>query len=335
MYDKVKLVLHALPIGYNWQSVLSRIVAYSYRADGTGGLGWWHGRTIIATETCVSFEGSLPKSLWGHNTHTMSLNDVECCIMMLSEDLGVPMYDAEVEYVEFAHNFEMSQPPVFYLRKLSGIKGFTPNDWAEGKGGTVYFDKEGVRVKFYDKISEAKKKKELPKVGRSGLPEYLLRYEITLKKKELFKLFRREITAGELWDKRVFWTLVAEWFGYYEDMEKLPNDCLDVDFNIFESAKDFDKWCICIVSAGQNLGYYVKNVLFKLRKNPQPEDRVRHAQFQKRIQDASEWGKNHLVLPSLILELTDKIEHYLTWLLESSEDGMSIEEEQQLFYQVN
>ena len=240
MYDKVKLVLYALPTGYNWQSVLSRIVAYSYRADGTGGWGWWHGRTIIATETCVSFEGSLPKSLWGHNTHTMSLNDVECCIMMLSEDLGVPMYDAEVEYVEFAHNFEMSQPPVFYLRKLSGIKGFTPNDWAEGKGGTVYFDKEGVRVKFYDKISEAKKKKELPKVGRSSLPEYLLRYEITLKKKELFKLFRREITAGELWDKRVFWTLVAEWFGYYEDMEKLPNDCLDVDFNIFESAKDFD-----------------------------------------------------------------------------------------------
>lgn len=61
---------------------------------------------------CV-IRGSLPKSLWGHNTHTMSLNDVECCIMMLSEDLGVPMYDAEVEYVEFAHNFEMSQPLYF------------------------------------------------------------------------------------------------------------------------------------------------------------------------------------------------------------------------------
>ena len=128
-------------------------------------------------------------------------------------------------------------------------------------------------------------------MGRSSLPEYLLRYEITLKKKELFKLFRREITAGELWDKRVFWTLVAEWFGYYEDMEKLPNDCLDVDFNIFESAKDFDKWCICIVSAGQNLGYYVKNVLFKLRKNPQPEDRVRHAQVPKKNPGCVRMGK--------------------------------------------
>ena len=51
----------------------------------------------------------------------MSLNDVECCIMMLSEDLGVPMYDAEVEYVEFAHNFEMSyHRVVFIFRK--GIK---------------------------------------------------------------------------------------------------------------------------------------------------------------------------------------------------------------------
>ena len=79
----------------------------------------------------------------------------------------------------------------------------------------------------------------------------------------------------------------------------------------------------------------MKNVLFKLRENPQPEDRVLHAQFQKRIQDALEWGKIHLVLPSLILELNDKIEQYLTWLLESSEDGMSIEEEQRLFYQVN
>lgn len=335
MYDKVKLILYALPTGYDWQSVLNRIFVQSYFADGTGGSGLWLERKVIATETYVSFEGSLPKCLWGHNIRTMSLNDVEYCIMMLSENLGVPMYDAEVESVEFANNFEMSQPPVFYLRKLSGIKGFTPNDWTAGKSGTVYFDKEGIRIKFYDKMSEAKKKKELPKVDRNNLPEYLLRYEMTLKKKELFKLFRRELTASELWDKRVFWTLVAEWFGYYEDTEKLPNDCWDIGFDTLKSAKDFDKWCICIANEGQYLNYYMKYTLFKNRKNPQPEDRVRHTQFQKRIQDASEWRKIHLTLSNLTLELTDKIEQYLTYLLERSKDGMSIEEERRLFYQVN
>lgn len=42
----------------------------------------------------------------GHNTRTMSLEDTERCIMMLSEELGVPMYNAEVESLEFAHNLK-------------------------------------------------------------------------------------------------------------------------------------------------------------------------------------------------------------------------------------
>ena len=51
----------------------------------------------------------------------------------------------------------------------------------------------------------------------------------------------------------------------------------------FESAKDFAKWCICIANADQNLSYYVKHVLFKLRTNPQPADRVLRRQIQKKI----------------------------------------------------
>ena len=71
-----------------------------------------------------------------------------------------------------------------------------------------------------------------------------------------------------------------------------------LDYRIFESAKDFAKWCICIANADQNLSYYVKHVLFKLRENPQPADRVLHGQIQKKIQEALEWGKKHLALPT-------------------------------------
>lgn len=72
----------------------------------------------------------------------------------------------------------------------------------------------------------------------------------------------------------------------------------------------------------------MKHVLFKFRANPQPADRVLHGQIQKKIQEALEWGKIHLDAPNLTLELTTKIEQYLTWLLEQSPDGMTIEEEQ-------
>ena len=85
---------------------------------------------------------------------------------------------------------------------------------------------------------ETKKKRELPKYGRENLPKNLLRYEVTFSTKGLSRLFGRDIVAEELWSKQVFWTLVAEWFGYYEDMVKLPNDCWDADYRIFESAKD-------------------------------------------------------------------------------------------------
>lgn len=89
---------------------------------------------------------------------------------------------------------------------------------------------------------------------------------MTLGIDELFELFGKGITANELWDKYVFWKLVAEWFGYYEDIDKLPDDCWDVEFDTLKSAKDFDKWCICIANEGQNLSYYMKYILFKNRK---------------------------------------------------------------------
>lgn len=327
MYDKIKLILYDLPTGYDWQSVLKRIVVQSYFANSTGGSGLWLGRKVIATETYVSFEGSLPKCLWGHNLNTLSLKEVEGLIMKLSKDLGVPMYKAVVESAEFAHNFSMTEPPIMYMQKLDAMKAFRPNGWS----GTKYMDNGEVRCKFYDKMQEAKKKRELPKYGRENLPKNLLRYEVTFYKKGLNRLFGRDIVAEELWSKQVFWTLVAEWFGYYEDMVKLPNDCWDVDYRIFESAKDFAKWCICIANADQNLSYYVKHVLFKLRANPQPADRVLHGQIQKKIQEALEWGKKHLALPNFTLELTGKIERYLAWLLEQSADGISVAEERRIF----
>ena len=327
MYDKIKLMLYDLPTGYDWQTVLQRTVVKDYFANGTGGKGYWLGRRVIATETYVSFEGSLPKCLWGHNLKTLSLQQVKWLIMKLSKDLGVPMYKAVVESAEFAHNFSMTEPPIMYMQKLDAMKKFRPNEW----NGTKYIEDEEVRCKFYDKIQEAKKKRELPKYGRENLPRNLLRYEVTFSTKGLSRLFGRDIVAEELWSKQVFWTLVAEWFGYYVDMVKLPNDCWDVDYRIFESAKDFAKWCVCIANADQNLSYYVKHVLFKLRANPQPSDRVLHGQIQKKIQEALEWGKKHLTLPNLTLELTGKIEQYLAGLLEQSADGMSIAEERRIF----
>ena len=239
MYDRVKLVLyaHLLSESYNWREVLERITPISYRADGLGGKGIWRGRWITVTETYISFEGSLPKCLYSHNLKTLSLEEVKGCIMQLSEDLGVPMYLATVENAELAHNFIVDHSPILYLRKLNAPKNFKERDYEE----TKYMEGDKVLIKFYDKMKEAKGKRELPKYNRQELPPNLLRYEVTFTGERLTTIFSRDIKANELWDKYVFWKLVAEWFGYYESIEKLPNDCWDIDYHAFECAKDFDK----------------------------------------------------------------------------------------------
>ena len=322
MYDKVKLVLRELPLSYNWHEILERTQEMVYWASGTGGAGKWRGRNIVVTNSYVSFEGSLPKSQYGHNIKNLKLKEVQRVIEELSEDLGVPMYDAEVENVEVANNFIMENPPVMYTDKLRSDRWFVTNKWND----TLYMDKIGcVRLKFYDKIKEAKEKDELP-MNRGDLPENLLRYEVTFKKKELKRIFKRPLTAEELWDKNVFMTFVVEWFGYYDDLIKLTGACMNIDFSIFKSADDYVNWCICTLNEGQNQPDYIKRVLFKNRPTPKGEDRKLHGQIQKKITKALEWGKTHLPDSCLMSELNTKIENYVNWLIEQSEDGMSKEE---------
>ena len=147
------------------------------------------------------------------------------------------MNHATVENAYLAHNYIVDHSPILYLRKLNAPKNFKQRDFEE----TKYMEGDKVLIKFYDKMKEAKGKRELPKYNRQELPPNLLRYEVTFTGERLTTIFSRDIKANELWDKYVFWKLVAEWFGYYESIEKLPNDCWDIDYHAFECAKDFDK----------------------------------------------------------------------------------------------
>ncbi len=328
MYDKVRLVLYADSISefYNWCEVLERIQPVLYRADYSGGKGIWRGRRITANEKYISFEGSLPKSLYHHNLKTLSLKEVEECIMQLSKDLNIPMYLATVEEVEIAHNFTLNHPPILYLKKLNGPKNFKERTFET----TKYIEGDGVSIKFYDKIKEAKKKRELPKYNREELPSNLLRYEVTFPQKKLIQIFDREIKANDLWNKYVFWNLVAEWFEYYNRIEKLPNNCWDIKFHNFKCPKDFIAWCICCADSVQNLYDYIKNEIFKYRENPRYEDRILHQQIKNWINKAQKWKKANLISSPLTEELTNKIDEFITYL-EKSNDGFSIEEEKQLF----
>ena len=81
----------------------------------------------------------------------------------------------------------------------------------------------------------------------------------------------------------------------------------------------------------ENLSYYMKYIIFKNRPNPCSKDRVLHAQIQRRIKEAVEWGYRNLPGYDLMAELQSLMEQYASYLLDSSPDGMTAEEQMELF----
>ena len=336
MYDKVKLILDTSCIdGYDWHEVVERMKS-NYTLLGNGLTKdndegyYWTGRhmgRIDISRRRVLFTGSIPKFMNGHNIYTLSLDEVRQFIERLSDILGLPMKYAVVKELEFAHNFEMRQLPMIYLQKLGGMRKFG----LARIGETVYMETTLEKIKFYDKMREARKKRELP--NKTELPENLLRYEVTFKNKRLKELFEDGLTAEDLCDKRVFWTLVAEWLAFFENVEKPPQGYWGIDFDDFKELTDFINWCICIANERQNMAYYIKYVLFKNRAlKSDNKDRQLHYNIQKKIRQALQWGEEHFPASDSISELINKIEQYLTWLLEESKDGLSVDEEQSLFH---
>lgn len=325
MYDRIKIRLNAdkLPKKYDWHAVLAGVDNGCILTEGNGGYGYWRGGKVSVKEDSVMFDGSLPKCLYGHNIYSVRLSDVKSLIMKLSKDLGLPMYDADVIYVEFAHNFAVSQPPVKYLNMLIGIPKLKNNGWDSSR----YFDKCGVRVKFYDKVAEVKKKKKLPKC--MTIPPYLLRYELTFHSKRLKEIFKDGLTARDLWNKKSFWIIVSEWLWYYEQIDTRPGNCMDIDFSAFDGIKDFQKWTVCMLNDSMNLSSFVKDTLFRYRSNRRTKDRSRHRQIQNFIAESMEWIEGHLPPNELMKELSDCMSNYLEFL-EKSRDGLTSAEYQSM-----
>lgn len=323
MYDNIVIRLEEgdLSVGYDWQSVLSKSSQRLSYTTGNGVKGVWKGGWVTAMNGYIEFKGSIPKCLYGHNCNEkpVTLSEVERMVDEMSADFSVPMRCAEVTQLEFSANFIVSHSPEAYINAVCGVNGF--DDW--NIRGTKYIERENlVRLKFYDKLKEARSKKELP--NPCPLYSNLLRYEMTLYNKKLRQMFGRLRCAG-LWDKSVYWRLVSEWLYHFERLQF--SMVYDADFRQFRNLTGFEDWAICSLDAEYGLIKFVKS-LFDTRSDPKPNDRVFHHNLKKRINLAKERFTGQPKCPELIEELKSSVYSYLSWLYENSPDRMSDVDEQ-------
>lgn len=321
MYDTIYLQLNKDDIGesYNWRKVLAKIHQTCEFTQVPGGCGYLRNIRVSATEKRVLCIGSFPKYLMDDNTYPMTMKAVQCGIKNLGDSLGIPMHKADVLLVDIASTFEMEKAPELYIQKMRSLSSFASNSWETSK----YFLSRGVKVCFYDKWEESqqKKKSRSKSKGNSLLEKKnLLRYEVRFKKGKIRQMFGRGLKAHELCSRDIYWRFIAEWYGCYEDIHKLPDSVLDVSFDQIKRQEDFINWALCILNSYVPVSELVKQK-FKLRENHQSTDRQYHKRLQDRIQEGLVHYQDYMVETDLVQELTRKIENFLTEKFEDSPDA--------------
>jgi len=186
---------------------------------------------IYVSERGVSMQGSLAKYYLLDNMQTLRRQDTEQAIQKLSDDLHLPIKEAQVSRVDFAHNFIMKYKPEVYYPYLGESQYFKRYIQPE----SLYY-KNGNRTKlFYDKPTEAKS-------GGYRIPEVwtgknVLRYEIRYRRR-LDKQFKEpEVRAKTLYEEKFYIKLINRYVSDFKSIHK--NAKISLDIENMATVKDF------------------------------------------------------------------------------------------------
>lgn len=178
-------------------------------------------------------DGSLCKWYLGNNYQTMGRRDTERAIERLSDTLHLPMSKAAVYRLDVAQNFIVKHPPEVYMSHLGMLKYATrlQND------GSVYYQRAGNVLCFYDKNREQKSKREaVPELydGRN-----VLRYEQRFLKRLPYLFGVPEVTGAKLYDEAFYMTLLNRWRDSYREIQKI-ND-ITLNFQAMKTKQELYK----------------------------------------------------------------------------------------------
>ncbi len=129
----------------------------------------------------ISFEGSIPKFLYGNNLASCSPSDVELVLNSLSDILEIPLDDAKITRIDFGVNFLVKYPVSVYMKAIQEFPRH--KRVVEGRESVSFRIKSNTKeITFYDKILEMQKDKK-SRQALSTIPDFIkeiniLRYEV-------------------------------------------------------------------------------------------------------------------------------------------------------------
>lgn len=249
MYDTVDILLRKEDApGINFleevSSKLQNTIVHSHLRNNsvsvTGYLGTL--KVNVKEHRVKIFDNSICKWYLGDNFKTLTISDTKLLFEKLSDELGLPLTNADVTRVDFATNFIMDSPVPVYLHHLGNLSRFHRLEQSRG----LYYNNSVNRKEllkqlvFYDKIADYKAKRLC--IPPEFLDKNVLRYEYRFLKQLLKQLNVRSLKVENLYEEKYFQSFLDTWYKAYCNISKIRNK-RPFSFSNFKSVSDFKNYC--------------------------------------------------------------------------------------------
>lgn len=179
--------------------------------------------SVFVCENGISLNGSLAKNHFGDNIHTLTRKDAQLAIEELSDCLHLDINAAKVTRLDISTVLYTKHKPSEYYAYL-GQKAYFER--LQSTPDTLYYNNHQRQIVFYDKAKEAKEKGvQIPEILQMA---NLLRYELRYTKR-INKQLNNDVTAGKLYVRPFYDSLIENWYKELKDIQKLKKQSVMMD----------------------------------------------------------------------------------------------------------
>jgi hypothetical protein len=179
--------------------------------------------SVCVSDNGISMKGSLAKNHFDDNIHTLTRKDVQLSIEELSDHLHIDMNVAKVTRLDISTVLYTKYPPAEYYAYLGQKPYF---ERLQSTLDTLYYNNHQRQIVFYDKKKDALAKgMPIPDILKDA---NLLRYELRYTKR-LNKQLNGDVTAGKLYVRPFYDSLVESWYNELKTIQKLKKQSFMID----------------------------------------------------------------------------------------------------------
>lgn len=279
MFDSVKFWVDRMDISggkpFDIVPYLYEVTERRNEKSGYSCTGKLKNYSVFVYEGGVSMNGSMCKSFFGDNLHTLTRKDTRMAIDELSDCLHIDISRAKVTRLDVSTILYTKRPPADYYKYLGSKPYFKRLEVV--KDETLLYDNYQRKILFYDKTKEANDKDvRIPDILKNS---NLLRYELQYTK-NLNRQLNADVTGAMLYDTAFYSAVIKNWYNEFKMIQKLKKQSIMADITTVKDAETA-LFANLLKQGGQSV---IDEFLNDLKAANTFKDRQRYYELKKRLE---------------------------------------------------